>query len=87
MYVSQVDDSLPELTTDDVFPCASYTILNSSPNNILYYFFLMICSIGGILKNIQCDGQNIQFSSRGHFDWHNTLCIIGSDANFYDLII
>lgn len=40
MYVSQVDDSLPQINTYDIFPCATYTILNLSPTNVFYYFFL-----------------------------------------------
>lgn len=47
----------------------------------------IIFSYDGILKSIHCDGQDIQFSSRRHFDWQYTLCIIGSDANSYDIII
>lgn len=41
----------------------------------------------GTLKKIQCDGQNIEFSNRGHFYQKYTVCIVGSDANTHGIII
>lgn len=87
MYVIEVDDSLSETTTYDIFPCATYTTLNSSSANIFLLFFLMICSMDGTLEKIQCDGQNIEFSNRGHFYQKYTVCIVGSDANTHGIII
>lgn len=51
------------------FPCATYTILNLSPANIFFYFFLMM------FKNIQCDSSNIQFQV-GDILTDNTHCAI-----------
>lgn len=70
--VSQVEDNLPEIPTCDIFPCATYTILNSISDYIFLYFSYDVFSTSKLFNVIIRISSNVGDPLIIH-----TFCIIG----------